>query len=539
MNTKEKNGNELLIKLADAEIPVELKQELLKKLTENQNTDSYEEYLIKMKNELGYIVARHNRYDKAFIYNWKNPEILNFADAKMKIYKPYLERLRNSVNDELYTLEMRPDKQQGEFIENGKCWNTFLGWEIKPDKREWKHIHDFLYRIICNNDDTNYQYLLKWCSKIISHPETKSGIAIALTGNAGTGKGTLFHILQSIIGEMYCKTTSTIQDIRKEFNGYLHNRILVFFDEIGLEKEDSEKIKDWISEPRISIENKGKDSYYEKNFSNFMLATNNTKFLPVESIDERRWFVLETSNEEIGNESKKNYWYPLYRIHIPNEIEGFVNYLYELNVDSLDEPPLTEAKKEQIELHESAVIKWWKEYITTDRCSNSIVKKGQGYLLKASIALEHYKLDKGIISIKSSDFNGEIKRHGLVRVITLHNSQHFVMNDKLNDSGESGESGEVVFIGRNNDNINIDTQETITQKFLQCKTTYPTYPDSPIGDNKGKNMNTEDQIKKMIENADNEKEIRELHEKEQRYIKPDGNIDFNLMFDDFDNGGIE
>jgi hypothetical protein len=290
----------------------------------------------------------------------------------------------------------------------------------------------------------------------------------------------------------------------------------------------------------MSIENKGKDSYYEKNFSTFMLATNITKFLPVESIDERRWFVLETSNEEIGNESKKNYWNPLYDKHIPNEIEGLVNYLYELDVDRLEEPPLTEAKKEQIELHESAIIKWWKKYITTDKCLNSIVKKGPGYLLKASTALAHYIGENGIISIKSSDFNGEIKRHGLVRVVISHNSQHFVMNDKINNSGESGESGEVVLIGRNNDNINIDTQETITQNFLECKTTSPTSPDSPISNIIGdKNMNTENQIRKMIENADNENEIRELHEKEQRYIKPDGSIDFNLMFDDFDNGGIE
>jgi hypothetical protein len=439
---KEKKENELLKKIAETEIPVELKQELLKNLTENQNTDSYEEQKEKYKNE-GYIIAVKNRYDKeSSVYNYKNDQWFSFTTIRKKLPEKFVEKWRKENDNELYMLSMRPDMPIGEFVnESGiKCWNTFTGWNTEPQKKDFPNIKDYLYRIICNSDDANYQYLLKWLSKIISNPKSKSEVALALMGIQGTGKNTMYYILNKIMGSKYCYTTSEKEDITGKFNGWLNDNILIFFDEAGLQKPEYNKIKQWISQDEVSIQYKCKDSSIEKNFSNFMLATNDIKFLPLENT-ERRWFVLEVNNEGYG---KKEYWKSLYENHIPNEIEGFMNYLMELNVERLEEPPLTEAKKDQQEMNISPVVEWWYEYIKREDFNTFIEKSGSDNVLKCSIALNHFTSSTIYDRIHIRRFINEIRINANVKLKTIHNAQYFIVSSIYNnDNGSMGGYGSI------------------------------------------------------------------------------------------------
>ena len=450
MNEKE---FELLKKIKASNIDEDTKIDLFNNLTNERSTEYYKLEVQKRKDE-GYIIARENRYDTdAKIWNYKTNQKFSFKDAKKLLPSTFLIKWRNINDNELYMKSMRPDMPQGEFTDekNTKCWNTYTGWNIKPCKKEWKHIEDYLFRLICNKNEENYKYLLKWLSKIISHPETKSGIALALTGTQGSGKNTLYYLLKMIMGEEYCYTSSNPMDIKKEFNGWIQNKILCFFDEADLDIPEYNKIKPWITEPEISIRLMRENAEKERNYTNFMLATNKHKFLPVEK-RERRWFVLEMSNEEAGK--LKEYWKPFYDNFIKDEIEGFMNYLIELDIERLEEPPMTEAKLEQQEMAQSQVIEWWYDFINTDIFKDSIKTRDNNCILKCSIAHYHYSNIIGNEKLHIRSFISEIKRNALVNTISISHALYFIL-DKNNINNviydEDVRINEDKYSGRNND----------------------------------------------------------------------------------------
>jgi hypothetical protein len=411
-----------------------LKQE--KQSNKKEFTDNYENWLKKTKDD-GYIIAVKNRYDKeSSIYNFKKNQWFSFNTIKKILPEKFVEKWRKENDNELFMLSMRPDMSIGEFEnEDGiKCRNTFMGWNIKPEKRDFPHIRDYLYRIICNSDNTNYDYLLKWLSKVISNPQSKSGVSVALMGLQGTGKSTIYHIIKKIMGNKYCYTTSEKEDITGKFNGWLNDSLLVFFDEAGLQKTEYNKIKQWISQDYVSIQYKCKDSSTEKNFSNFLLATNDIKFLPLEKT-ERRWFVLEVSNEGCG---KKEYWKALYEKHIEDEIHGFMDHLIELNVERLEEPPLTDAKKDQQEMNISPVVEWWYEYIKRDDFNNFIEKSSFENVLKCSTAHNHFTSSTIYDNIHIRRFINEIRINANVKTKVIHNANYFVIENTNNEDGSMG-----------------------------------------------------------------------------------------------------
>jgi len=492
-----KKKTEILKKLYKTEIPAELRQELLKAITDDDNNSSYTNKVNELK-ESGWIIAKKDKNAKARLFNYKTGETLDWIDAKKMINKNLLKKMRNTQDNELFTEYMRPDKNIGEFIdENGiKCWNTFTGWVIKPIKKDWEHIKDYLFRVLCRKNEINYEYLLKWMSKIISHPETKTGISLAITGEQGSGKTSLYKILREIMGNKYCYTTNKPQDIKKEFNGYLYNCLLCLFDESSFDKNDYHKVKQWTTEDIISIELKGQDQNVVRNFTTFMLATNERKFLPIENND-RRWFVLESSNEEANAESERDYWIPFWKTHLKNEIEGFVDFLMSLDVEKLERPPITEAKREQQELAQSEIISWWYYFITTDDCKESMIKKDTGYVLKCKTMLEIYN-EENILKENDKTFINEIKSIG-VKTIKIKNANYFLIdnininNDLLKYNGEGVSEGE----GKNN-SFDENKKSNTTENTL----TYPNTLtiDKIIYDN---NESLETQIIEMLDNDDN------------------------------------
>jgi hypothetical protein len=396
---------------------------------EKKRNENYESMLNEVMYELGYIIAVRNRVDtEPKIYNWKLKQWFNFTGVKKFLPKSFVERWKIEADSNYFILSVRPDMPINSIFVNedgGRCWNMYSGWQITREKKDFPHIKDFLYRIICNNNDNNYEYLLKWLSKIISHPEKKSTIALGLQGLAGVGKNTLFEILQMIIGISYCYSTSEKEDVIAKFNGWLKDSLLVFFDEGNLGKPEYNKLKKWISEDYIPIQYKGVDSFPEKNFTNFILATNELKFLPLDSTD-RRWFVLEVNPVERG---KKEYWESLRKNFIPNEISGFVNYLYELNVESLEgeEPPMTDAKAYQQNNALPLSVQWWNDFIESDNFKELLTQKENCNVIPCVNARKLYESDT-LNKITDKTFIKEITFNTNIKTIKPRTNTFFVIS---------------------------------------------------------------------------------------------------------------
>jgi hypothetical protein len=125
----------------------------------------------------------------------------------------------------------------------------------------------------------------------------RPGTSIALRGPQGTGKGILVNTLGRLFGPHFLQLAQAGQ-VTGRFNGHLKDKVLVFVDE-GFwagDKQAEGVIKNMITEPFITVEQKGKDIIRVKNHVNLIIASNSTWVVPA-GLEERRFFVLDISDK--------------------------------------------------------------------------------------------------------------------------------------------------------------------------------------------------------------------------------------------------
>lgn len=209
--------------------------------------------------------------------------------AYKAIEKPVVERFLSDKAERAKKIVFKPSGQ----INEGE-YNYFKGWPYSPVEGT-KH-NKFLEHIrnnICTEDVELYNYVLDWMAQIIQYPEVKEDKAIVLRGSQGIGKGVFVKQFGFLLGDAYHSLT-TPGPLIGRFNSELANRLLIFADEVtwGGNKAEGARLKTFISEDRINIEFKGKDSIPMNNFARLIIASNSEWVIPVEGGD-RRYVVID------------------------------------------------------------------------------------------------------------------------------------------------------------------------------------------------------------------------------------------------------
>lgn len=157
-------------------------------------------------------------------------------------------------------------------------------------------------KILCNNDEDVALYLECWIAQMLQYPDVKSNCP-TLISKQGAGKGTLLKLLAAFIGEdKYVETRTPSRDVWGNFNGRMANTFLVNLDELS-RKESLEcegEIKGLITNPRMTINEKGVKQYGIISYHRFIGTTNNEDPLKTEKDDRRNW-IVRSSDELIGN----------------------------------------------------------------------------------------------------------------------------------------------------------------------------------------------------------------------------------------------
>ena len=160
-----------------------------------------------------------------------------------------------------------------------------------------RHIFD----IWCNENDTIYQYVIKWLAHAVLKPWIKMGVALVLVGAEGVGKSKIVEALGQIYGKHYLHITD-MEDLLGKFNSHLADKLFVFADEAvpGNCKSLSGKLKGLLTEPSLRCEHKGFDTYYVDNYSNFIFASNNDHAIQAGE-SSRRFMCLNCTSKYRGN----------------------------------------------------------------------------------------------------------------------------------------------------------------------------------------------------------------------------------------------
>lgn len=246
-------------------------------------------------------------------------------------------------------------------------FNTWEGFAVEPVEG-CKHIpmNEHIEHDICRDNKVLTEYVFNWIAFTYQHPEIPARVALVVRGKKGCGKGTLGHFLMKLWGN-HGVHISNSRHLVGQFNAHLGDKCFLFADEAFYSgnKADEPTLKALITEPTMMVERKGIDAQQERNYLKVFMATNSEYAVPA-SKDERRYCVIDVSDEHIGD---KKYFDRLYKACDDKEAQS--SFLYEmLNRDisefNIGDVPETSALMDQ-RLHSfDSVQKFVHQYL--DQC---------------------------------------------------------------------------------------------------------------------------------------------------------------------------
>lgn len=229
--------------------------------------------------------------------------------------------------------------------------NLWKGWGATPEKGSIKPFTDVVNTIF-DGDKELIKWFLDWAAYPIQFPATKmlSGVVL-ISIEQGTGKSSLGLALGSMYGDNY-KLVDDTQIHNGNFNSWAVNKQFVLGDEIsGKDKRaESDKIKNLITRPEITLNEKFQPTYTVPDCINYLFTSNHPDALNIEP-DDRRMFVYRIKYgkgitlaqgiklEKFIAGKGKNYLLN-YFINEHKIAKGF---------DHRARPPMTEAKEDLIE----------------------------------------------------------------------------------------------------------------------------------------------------------------------------------------------
>lgn len=231
-------------------------------------------------------------------------------------------------------------------------------------------------KILCNHEEPVYDYFKKWIAQMIQYPESKT-IMPTLISSQGAGKGTLIELLRKMFGvKKVFETTHPSRDVWGSFNGIMVNAFLVNLDELS-QKETFEcegMVKGLITNPAMTINNKGVNQFTISSYHRFIATTNN--FNPVKtSEDDRRNLIISSSDELIGN---KEYFSRMYEyLADVNAIRTCYDYFKGIpEMDKFGHIPIpkTEYQTNLKEMYQSPALMWLEDF-TRRHINKEVVEK--------------------------------------------------------------------------------------------------------------------------------------------------------------------
>ena len=154
--------------------------------------------------------------------------------------------------------------------------------------------------VLCSGRQEIFDYLIQWMAWSVQNLDRPIGVAVALLGDQGAGKGIFVRAFGSLFGEHFAHVANGDQ-LTGRFNASIGKSCLVFLDEAvwAGDKKAEGVLKGLITEPRLSLEAKFRDPITVVNRLRIIVASNNEWAVPA-GIGDRRWLILNVDNSYAG-----------------------------------------------------------------------------------------------------------------------------------------------------------------------------------------------------------------------------------------------
>jgi len=349
---------ELKFKLLFTEKPLDehYLEELKSIVYERPSIFNNPEYLeLKAKFELN-CFRLENPFNYVYIDNDKNMQLFTNEKLKnwaMKDYNVVIQDPEDEKRNKYFIDVWLTDPNQKTYSKivfdptlTSNNYNYFNGFNYtEGEQAQIENPFLNLLKRVCNDKKT-YDYFVDWIAHIIQKPYKKTNIAIILYSNVkGVGKNCIVDGICKLI-KGYSGHVETIEDITKNFNSHLVNKLFIYGDEIkASSKCISDKLKQVITRPTQNLEKKGKDAFEIEDFTNWLFTTNNKDAFKVEQGD-RRLFFIECINEKLSKELSTEYYKYIENEDEMNKLFNFFkNHEITYNI-GIEAPPTSRMKNE-------------------------------------------------------------------------------------------------------------------------------------------------------------------------------------------------
>lgn len=179
-------------------------------------------------------------------------------------------------------------------------FNLWRGFAVKPKKGDCSKFLAHLRDNVCCGSKKRFDWVVGWFAQMFQHPERKIGTSLALRGKQGVGKNIVGEVFGSLLGPPHYVPVAEPRYITGQFNSHLIACILFQCDEAFFAGDHSAagKTKDLVTGDEHAIEFKGKEPIWVKNYVR-LFVTGNAKWLVPAGLEERRFCVLDVSEEHM------------------------------------------------------------------------------------------------------------------------------------------------------------------------------------------------------------------------------------------------
>jgi hypothetical protein len=211
-------------------------------------------------------------------------------------------------------------------------------------------------------DPREREILLDFLTYVYQNPGKRVGWALVLQGSQGSGKSFFAVMMQHILGSSV--TNIEPAAIEGRFTGWAHGSTLIVIEEIRISGTSRytvlDRLKPFISNSYIAIEEKGRDHRTVPNFSSYLMFTNHKDAIPIGDGDRRYCAIFGRVQserqlyEELGGErSAADYFHRLFTMvdtHSSALAHYFATRVVSRNFNPSGRAPETEARQGMIEL---------------------------------------------------------------------------------------------------------------------------------------------------------------------------------------------
>lgn len=323
--------------------------------------DAFVRHLIHKGEEVGWVFKN--------AHGWTFEPMNNISLAlggALGIKKKQLTNMLGSSIVDAWVLTNKPFEPE---YPGGRVWNKDAAQlayapykDIEVTKEDFPHWMMLLHHIGRNLDSVittdkwciengikdGADYLLFWCACLFQFP-TQPLPYLFLYGKQNTGKSMFHEGLSMLFTKGYVRADSALSP-KNEFNAELEGSVLCVVEEtdVGGNKISANRMKDWVTSPRMSIHPKGGTPFITENTSHWIQCANDHSYCPKLDNDTRVTMIYV-------NELDRSKYIPkgILEQALRREAKHFTTYLINIKIpqsnDRLRIPILNTQEKEMVE----------------------------------------------------------------------------------------------------------------------------------------------------------------------------------------------